>query len=267
VLEQIPDDPQARLALRRAFYQKYGFGSNGGYGASELKFLEWEVARGVLNPLTGPKPGSKWWRSVNADLIADAMTAAKMFEEHTDQSAQGAVWCWLEYLRAPSPRTWYRAHNSSIASAYVAHVELARQETRAEQIFVNIVLYRVLYAQAMVEGAAAGIVGDLSRALPDGMRFQEDAADPRSKSVDLVVHLPDFYPRDYPVSRAQITQILGLARLHDFSLNVLFDDQIVSHGLGGLYALASDWLGYPALRQLVTGDTPLYPNQSRVYGT
>ena len=45
----VSNDPWARYTLRERFYEKYGYGDDGGagYGNSELAFLRWEIARGV----------------------------------------------------------------------------------------------------------------------------------------------------------------------------------------------------------------------------
>ena len=34
---------------------------------------------------------------------------------------------WLQFSDAPTPRTWYRAHNASILAGYLAHRDLAER--------------------------------------------------------------------------------------------------------------------------------------------
>src|ERR671933_219621 len=36
-----------------------------------LSFMRWQERRGVLNPLDGSPPGSRWWRRVNERLLRD----------------------------------------------------------------------------------------------------------------------------------------------------------------------------------------------------
>lgn len=261
------NDPQARLALRREYYTRHGFGQGFGYGSSELEFLEWEVERGVLNPMTTSAPGSPWWRAVNMGLMYDAEYAAALFEAN-DQSAQtGAIGYWLGYLRQPSSATWYGAHNSSIARGYLANTALALNENKPEQIFINIVLYRVLFAQAMVEGQTTGPMGGILDNNSRLNKLQKIMSDPRLPSVAVLVRLPSFYPLGYPLTRSAITRILGLEKLHDFSMSVLFDNDVVGPGLQQLYRLASQWLDLPQLQQIVVGETPVYPNQHLVYAS
>ncbi len=53
----------------------------------------------------------------------------------------------MDAVRWRSDRTHvYRAHNASIASAYLDHRDLACTESRPERFFLNVVLLRVLYA-------------------------------------------------------------------------------------------------------------------------
>jgi hypothetical protein len=56
----------------------------------------------------------------------------------------------LDFIREPTARTWYRAHNVTIVSAYLDNENLARSEGRVERFFLNLVLMRVLYAHALV---------------------------------------------------------------------------------------------------------------------
>ena len=57
---------------------------------------------------------------------------------------------WLSFFTAPSAQAWYAAHNASVVAGYLAHSELAALEAPAERFFMNVVLVRVLYAQALV---------------------------------------------------------------------------------------------------------------------
>jgi len=93
----VADDPEGRYALRERFYDKYGFT---GYGNSELAFMRWEIERGVLAPLDAPRPGSSWWRAVNASLLYDTELAALIYESGEPIAAPTNSRRWLDYLAA-----------------------------------------------------------------------------------------------------------------------------------------------------------------------
>lgn len=60
----VRDSPQGRLALASATYR----GPTGHaphhlpFRRAAMSFMRWEAQRGVLNPLDGEPPGSRWWR-------------------------------------------------------------------------------------------------------------------------------------------------------------------------------------------------------------
>ena len=264
---RVRDDPEGRYQLRLSFYQKYGFGRDGGagFGASELAFLRWEINRGVLNPLDhATRPGSRWWREVNEDFLLDGEEAADIAESGAPSgSVRDAVGFWLDYLRHPTRQSWYRAHNGSITAGYLARMAAASHECDAEQAFLNIVLYRVLYAQALVEGEAPGLIYAIVRFLLGHAALLAELesliADPCGPSVDVLVHLPDFYPRHYPLSDQDLRDILAKAHgLEEDAVEVM-DRVLISPYLGKLYRLAAQWLRTPRLCDLVSDGRPCYP--------
>lgn len=257
----VADDPQGRLRLREAFYRRFGFGPGAGFGTSELDFLRWEVRRGVLNAVQAPAPGSPWWRAVNADLLTQALCAAYLHDSSAAQAPDLPTTAWLAYLRAPSATTWYRAHNTSIVAGYLAHAGLARQESEAEQAFMNIVLYRLLYAQALVERSAPGLLSDLQhgrlgRLIGDLERL---IADPLLPSVDVIVHLPDFYPASYPLRPDELQYVFETGHSAADLMERLFDHVVIGSGLPALYDEAAGWLSLPELRGMISGRRPNYP--------
>jgi len=238
------DDPEARYALRVGFYDKYGFG---GYGNSELAFLRWEIDRGVLTPTSAARPGSAWWRAVNSSLLYDAELAALIYEANEPIDAPVNARRWLDYIRDPGERSWYLAHNGSVASAYLAQIAAARAELDGEQRFMNIVLYRVLYAEAMVAGATfLGRLGEL-------------IAHPILPAVNLIVDVQDFYPRHYPLTRQDVRHMLGRGDgILDLAVRI-FDDGIIRHEAASVYHHAAQSLGIPELSGLVRDGKPVYP--------
>jgi hypothetical protein len=247
----VRDDPDGRFATRHRFYQQFGFGQHGhvGYGESELAFLRWEIARGVLNPISAAKPGSPWWAAVNEALLLDCEIAVRACEcAVVDGPISPGATAWMKYIHNPSSRSWYTAHNTSIVSGYLAHMDLAPAESPAEQLFMNVVLYRLLYAHAMVEGAhiAWGRLGAF-------------LANPKLPAVNTLMELPDFYPRHYPLTPEDIRHVIHRGHsIVDLAAHVLDEALCIPH-LDELYRSAAGWLGTPALEKLHCGCVPCYP--------
>ncbi len=262
--EAVADDPDRRLELRMAFYRRFGFPHHlaaaaqvsptdpdyeFGYGRSELDFMRWEIRRGVLNPLDGSRgpAGSRWWREVNLSFLYEGELAALGHDAGLDPAtAEPAVGFWMAYIRGPGGQSWYRAHNASIVTGYDRHLTAAHQENRPEQVFLNVVLYRLLYAQAMIEGVEFGKLG----------RF---LGDPRLPSVDALVHLPDFYPDDYPLSRQGIRHVMHRGHLLQEAAAFCLDEILIHPHLLRLYHEAADWNAAPFLRGWVLHGEPVYP--------
>lgn len=195
----VPPDPAARLGLTQTFYSQfglgYGFGMGVGYGISQMDFTRWETRRGVLEPETG----SAWWQAVNGQVLRD------MLEAHYLHSAgladcggsTATVTTWLAYLAAPTPQSWYAAHNASILAGYRAYESLARSEPVAERLMIANTLYRVLLADQMT-GAPDLLIPVLG--------------DPRGGAVALITGVASFYPSEYPLSpkEAQNSALLYL---------------------------------------------------------
>jgi uncharacterized protein YqjF (DUF2071 family) len=260
-VDRVANDSEGRYQLRVDFYEQYGFGdlSSAGYGASELAFLRWEIERGVLNPPNqGKARGSPWWRAVNGDLLYLSELGRLVHEAGSDADLDAGALpapsrAWVDYIRGPSEQSWYRAHNASIVSGYLRHADLARLENRAERIFLNTVLYRVLYAEAMVEGEDIAF-GALGRIL----------ADPELPSVETMVSLPDFYPRHYPLRRRDIRRILHEGHsLEEEAVKVL-DDVLITPHLDELYRAAAGWLAFPQLLAWLRDGEPAYPSANLV---
>lgn len=252
-VEAVLDDPWGRLRLRESFYERYGFGPDRavlphGYGSSELDFLRWEIRRGVLNRVEDPvKGGSAWWRAVNARFLLDGEVAWRVYEAGLpEEGLSSPVRQWLRYLRSPSPETWYRAHNTSIGWGYLECVEEARAESGPELRFMNMVLYRVLFAQAMVEREpwALGHLGEV-------------VANPGLPAVHLMVALPDFYPKDYPLTREDIEKLECLGHDPQDAAVDLFDTLILAH-LDKMYHCAAKWNECPGLERLARDGVPVY---------
>jgi hypothetical protein len=243
----VRDDPAGRLELMQQSY-----GADSVWARAEAAFMEWEVDRGVLNPLTGTQPGSAWWRSVNERLLRDAEEARLRWDTvATAGRVRPAVRHWMAFFGAPSSLLWYRAHNASVADGYLEATALAQPENDHEQTLMNLTLMRVLYVQALQENAVRhpGPLGRIERLL----------ADPRSFGVDVVVKLPDFYPRHYPLDACEARRLDHRWRTPAEAFSALIDDDLVLPRLQWLYDFGANALGIPRLTTCAAQGFPCYP--------
>lgn len=200
--EKIKQDPQARLQTRQNFYKKFGFAiiENKhlfGFGNSELAFMEWEIDRGVLT-WKDNQPVSPWWSACNLKFIFYSELAGIIKENDVDATeAPTATKQWLAYIESPSARSWYKAHNTTILAGFYETRSEAKEENAVEQFFLNICLYRLMFAQALVEDKT--MFGDIGELL----------ANPRLFAVDLMVHSPWLYPAHYPLTAKDKIILLG----------------------------------------------------------
>ena len=237
--------------MRVDFYEKYGGkpGLKYGFGRSEIDFMKWEVERGVLDPVRSTRGGrSPWWRAVNADFLYASELGRLCYENGVSETEIPAPssW-WVKYIKDPSEDSWYMAHNASIVAGYQRRKPEAERERRAEQVFVNAVLYRLLYAQGLVKGVEMGRLGTL-------------LADPELPAVDAMVHLPDFYPRHYPLTRADVRHVMHQGHsIEELAVRFL-DEILIVPELGHLYDEAAEWLDAPELRTFLKDGEPVYPS-------
>lgn len=254
----VSNHPEGRYQIRYEFYKKYGdpFDPNKeGLGNSELAFMKWEIKRGTLNPIDATHPGSPWWRKVNSHFIYVA-TLAQLIKESGDtyENLSIPVNFWLDYINTPNECSWYRAHNSSIISGYQVADALAFKENIYEQYFVNIVLYRLLYAQSMVEGVTFGILGKIF-------------GNPRGCAVSIITDIEAFYPSHYPLSQEDIKYVTH--RAHNFIgfFENIFDKLFILPHLDELYDEAAKWNKSPIVVQYIKNNKPLYPISKNLSGS
>jgi uncharacterized protein with NAD-binding domain and iron-sulfur cluster len=247
-LAAIADNPDARYQSRVQFYARYGdpkFTKSEGYGNSELAFDRWQLTRGVLKAASAG--GSPWWRAVNMGLMVDSETAGALYAAGlADQATNHEVRQWLAYIRNPSSDAWYRAHNSSIIRAYLDQVDLAHAESAGEKAFLNEVLYRLLFAQALVMGKAFGAIG-------------EAVADPKLFAVDVIVHLPALYPCNYPLTEEDVRNVMHQGRGIQADLGRVLDVDLILPHLEELYVWAGALNGIMPLVELQKDGQPTYP--------
>ncbi|MEU5883054.1 hypothetical protein [Spirillospora sp. NPDC047279] len=275
----VSGDAAARFRLATEFYLA-GAPRHRAYGRAELAFLRWEIARGVLDPPDAARPGSRWWRAVNDRLLRDKIEAAALEDGHggqccgsrggrTDGSlsegplsegplsegplseGNGAVSApsvamWREFLRAPSPAAWYRAHNSSVVAGYLGHLDLAEAELPAERFMMNVALLRVLYTHALVARPrlALGAFGAVGRV----------AADPRRGSVGFFLDLRRGFPERYPLTGLAAEDLVGT----EGPLPRLLDYGVIAPRLADVYTFAAATLGEPRTLEMLSDGLPCY---------
>jgi hypothetical protein len=241
------NDPMARLALLRRLYEVPRGVDRGylPYRRAASAFMGWQLRRGLLNPQHDSCPGSPWWRVVNETLLRDTAEARAFAFGHCGEPSSPEVGTHLEFIRQPTARNWYRAHNASIAAAYLANEELASQETRVERFFINVVLIRVLYAHALVAAPSLAL-GWLAP-------FARPLGDPRLGMTGIFLSLSRILPDRYPLGD-DVERYIALE--HGFGH--LLDIGFIMPRLGQLYDWSSDELGRLALRNLLVGNTPTY---------
>ena len=244
---KVRDDPAGRLALMGSLYEAPP-------GLHELQlpyrraaqaFMRWQLRRGLLNPLSGARPGSAWWRAVNERLLHDTAESRAHLLGRGGPMSSTSVASALAFAQCPSARTWYRAHNTTIVAAYLDHQELAEGESRVERFFINLVLVRVLYAHALVAAPRLALSW-LSRVGPV-------LGDPRLGMTGLFLSLSRVLPDQYPLPgelQKYIVDENGFGRLLDLG--------VIRPRLEALYAWSAVELSVPGLNALISGGVPAY---------
>lgn len=250
IIDNVDDDPQGRYKLRFEFYERYGhpiIKGCEGLGNSELAFLNWEIRRGVLNPLTHKIPGSEWWRSVNSHFLYCATLADIIHQSgYKFENVPAPVQMWLQYILSANEVSWYQAHNCSIIEGYKVANALAFKETLYEQAFINTVLYRLLFAQSMVEGVSFGLLGKIF-------------ANPRGLAVCVLTDIDCFYPNNYPLTKKDIISVMHKAHNLPGILENIFDEILILPELMHLYTEAGKWNKSPYLLKFIMNNRPVYP--------
>jgi hypothetical protein len=243
----VRDDPRARLALMRASYRVPASVDRGylPFRQAASAFMRWQLRRGLLNPPDSPAPGSPWWRAINERLLYDGSEARALAFGHPGPPSSPAVAAWREFIRHPAAKTWYRAHNLSVVSAYLEHEHLAARESRVERFFINLVLVRVLYAHALVAAPRLALGWLAPAARPLG--------DPRLGITGIFLSLSRVLPDRYPLG-ADVTPFVEAE--HGFGH--LLDVGVIQPRVECLYDWSAAELGVPGLRQLICGQTPCY---------
>ncbi len=207
--------------------------------------MRWQVDRGVLAPADAEVPGSAWWRAINERLLRDGCEAVAYSRGLGGTRSAPSVDLWIDFTSGPTSRSWYRAHNASIVSAYLENRELAEREVAAERFFMNVVLLRVLYAHALVAAprlslgrfaALGGLLGD-----------------PRLGMAGAFLSLSRILPARYPASDGVRTYVEA-----ENNLGRMLDYGVILPRIQMLYDWSAKELTLPALAELVAQECPCY---------
>lgn len=239
----VTDDPAARLNLLRTLYVSGG-DAQLPYHRAAHAFMRWQVRRGLLEPLTSTRPGSPWWRAVNARLLRDT-AEARALSGSGEAPTSASVRALLDFIAHPSAGRWYRAHNHSIVSAYLEFKELADSEDRVERFFLNLALVRVLYAHALVAAPRLAL-GPLAPLAPP-------LGDPRLGMTAIFLSLSRVVPATYPLG----DDVHAFVKA-EHGFGHLLDVGVIQPRIATLYAWSAAELGIPQLCDLVTDDVPSY---------
>jgi hypothetical protein len=242
------DEPAQRLELAAGNFE-CGVPAEGSwrrFARSELDFLRAQIARGVLAPTDGPRPGSPWWRAVNERLLRDAIEATFLVRRSPGRPSTASVELWLAFVDGPSPASWYRAHNASVVAAYLDHEPLAHRELPIERFFMNVALLRVLYAHALAGAPrlALGRLAPLARLV----------GDPRRGGVGMFLARKNVFPDRYPLEGVKLEDAVA-------SENRLFrpvDYGVIGQRVEALYAFAARSLREPRVEDLLRDGIPAY---------
>ncbi|RDI63382.1 hypothetical protein [Nocardia pseudobrasiliensis] len=242
----VRDDAAGRYALMRDLYEGLPApGSHLPYRRAALAFMNWQLRRGLLEPPDGPRPGSPWWRAINERLLRDLCEARAIHGGYDGVASSASVAGTLDFIRRPSARTWYRAHNIAVVSAYLDHQALARSEGKIERFVVNLVLMRVLYAHALVAAPRLALSWLAPIAAPLG--------DPRLGMTGIFLSLSRVLPDRYPLGD-NVPRFVELE--HGFGH--LLDVGVIRPRVELLYDWSARELELPGLRELLSGGIPCY---------
>ena len=246
-VERVRDDPAGRLALMgRAYYGPFGRAPrHRPFRKAALSFMRWQAERGALRPLDADPPGSPWWRAVNGRLLLDGLEALALSGGLPGHASSPTIALWMSFIAAPTGRNWYRAHNASIARAYLENRDLAERESTPERFFLNVALLRVLYAHALNSAPRLA----LGRFAPVGRVL----GDPRVGMAGAFLSLGRVLPARYPAGLDLDTTLKiehGLGRMLDYG--------VIAPKLQALYDWSARELDIPDLRSLIRDGSPIY---------
>jgi hypothetical protein len=236
MVASVRDYPAGRMVLmERCYHGPFGTAPRHlPYRRAAMSFMRWQLRRGVLQPPFADRPGSPWWRAVNERILRDGCEAVALSGGLSGPTSSPTVDHWTSFVRRPTARGWYRAHNGSVVAAYLEHRDIAETENAPERFFMNVVLCRVLYTHALV--AAPRISLGWLRPLAPFL------GDPRLGMAGIFLQLSRVLPDEYPLHNgvgSYLDDELHFGRVVDFG--------VIVPRLQQLYEWSADELGAPGL--------------------
>ena len=242
-MARVRDDPAGRMALLAQTYD--GPRRYGPFRRAALSFMRWQAQRGVLRPVDGGSPGSRWWRAVNERLLLDGCEAAARAGGMPAGPPSPEMERWMSFIAEPTADNWYRAHNVTIVSGSLENLELAERESMPERFFLNVALLRVLFAHALVAAPRLS----LGRSAVMGPLL----GDPRRGMAGAFLSLRNVLPDRYPLGgevETYLSQENRLGRAMDYG--------VIAPRIQALYDWSARELGVPRLRELIRDGNPVY---------
>jgi len=190
-------------------------------------------------------PGSRWWRGVNERLLRDGCEAVARSGGLGGDPSSPTVELWMSFVADPTARTWYRAHNASIVSAYLEHRRWRTARAARNASSANVVLLRVLFAHALVAAPrlALGRLAGLGPVL----------GDPRPGMTGIFLSLSRVLPDRYPLED-EVAAYVAAER----NLGQILDYALVGPRLQELYQWSAEQLDEPALLECIRDGSPIY---------
>jgi hypothetical protein len=210
-----------------------------------MSFMHWQAERGVLRPVNATPPGSRWWRAVNERLLLDGCEAMARAGGLPGEPSSQTIGLWMSFIATPTARTWYRAHNATIVSAYLDNGDLADLESMPERFFCNVALLRALYAHSLVAAPRLS----LGRFAVLGPILGDPRLGMAGAFLSLRRVLPDRYPLEGDVQSYLIAEN-GLGRMLDYG--------VIGPRVQALYEWSARELALPDLCRLVRNGSPIY---------
>ena len=182
---------------------------------------------------------------MNERLLRDGYEAAARTRGYGGPRSSATIEAWDSFIATPTAGTWYRAHNASVAAAYLEHRDLAEREGRIERFFLNVVLARVLYAHALVAAPhlALGRLAAISR--PVG--------DPRLGMAGVFLSMGRVLPDRYP-AEGDLENYLRIER----SFGRVLDFAVIQPRLQTIYEWSARELELPGVARLAIDGIPAY---------
>jgi len=248
IFDDARDDPYRRLEIAARFYDHPPDRAPiRAYRRAELAFMRWQISRGVFAPMTSSRPGSQWWRALNEGLLRDALEAAHLAAGTPGRPSRPPIERWTNFLRNPSPQSWYRAHNASIIAGYLDHRHLVEAELPVERFFMDVALGRVLFVHALVMSPRIAIgrwLGPLGRLI----------GDPRWRGADVYLSLRNVLPDHYPLTDLTIDEILAGENF----AGRLIDYGVMLPRVQAMYEFAAQDLNAPDLLDFISNGHLVY---------